>query len=290
MRSMGTGRRSGAPPEMSGGAIEREAKLAADARRAVARRSALWFAGFAGIFTRALKRDFHAVRLSNDGPPPAPDTPALLVYSNHPSWWDAAIYAVLMARLFPGRAGHAPIDDVMMSRYGFMGRIGAFGVAQNSMAGAAAFLATSAHILSEPRGMLFVTAQGRFADPRERPVRLAPGLVHLVDRVPGATLVPLALDYPFWDERKPELLLRFGEPMPARALADLSRTARHDLLARHLEATQDELAAEAIARDAAAFQVLVGGSAGVGGVYDLWRRARAAAGGKQFVAAHGGQP
>lgn len=275
---------------MAGGAVEREAKLALEARAAVARRSSLWFAGFAHIFTRALKSDFHAVRLAKKGPPPAPDTPALLVYSNHPSWWDAAVYAVLMARLFPGRAGHAPIDEIMMSRYGFMGRIGAFGVAQNSMAGAAAFLATSAHILAKPEGMLFVTAQGRFADPRERPVRLAPGLVHLIDRVPGATLVPLALDYPFWDERKPELLVRFGEPVPARALADLSRPARHDLLAQRLETVQDALAAEAVAREAAAFDVLIGGSAGVGGVYDLWRRARAAAKGERFTAAHGGQP
>ncbi len=264
-----------------------EDRLAADAQARLARRSAAWFNGFAYIFTRALRSDFHAVRLSVAGPPPDPATPRLLVYSNHPSWWDAAIYAVLMARLFPGRPGHAPIDEAMMRRYGFMARIGAFGVAQDSLRGAAVFLATAAQILAEPRGLLFVTAQGRFADPRTRPVRLAPGLAHLLDRAPDAMLVPMALDYPFWDERKPELLVRFGAPVPARTLLPLDREARHAALAGRLEATMDALAAEAIARDPAAFTILLDGRSGVGGVYDLWRRARAAVRGERFTAAHG---
>ncbi len=268
----------------------REQKLAAEARRVLARRSGLWFAGFAHIFSRALARDFHAVRLSRAGPPPAAATPRLIVYSNHPSWWDAAIFTVLIARLFPGRPGRAPIDAAMLSRYGFMERIGAFGVAQDGLRGPATFLATAGAILADPRGLLFVTAQGRFADARERPVRLAPGLAHLLDRVPGATLVPMALDYPFWNERKPELLIRFGTPMPARDLVALPRAARHDRLADRLAATMDALQAEALARDPAGFTTLIGGRAGVGGVYDLWRRSRAALAGQRFSAAHGEPP
>lgn len=268
----------------------REQKLAAEAQRILARRSGPWFAGFATIFTRALARDFHAVRLSRAGPPPAPSTPRLIVYSNHPSWWDAAIFTVLIARLFPGRPGRAPIDEAMLSRYGFMERIGAFGVAQDGMRGAATFLAVAAAILADPRGLLFVTAQGRFADVRERPVRLARGLAHLIDRAPGATLVPMALDYPFWDERKPEALIRFGAPFPAHDLLALSRPARHDELAGRLAATMEALQGETLARDSAAFTTLIGGRAGVGGVYDLWRRSRAVLAGQRFSAAHGEPP
>lgn len=262
-------------------------RLAREARERLARRSPLWFAAFATIFAQALKRDFHAVRVSKSGPPPQAATPRLLVFSNHPSWWDAAIYAVLMARLFPGRTGHAPIDEAMMRRYGFMARIGAFGVAQDHLRGAAVFLATAEQILAEPRGMMFVTAQGRFADVRERPVRLAPGLVHLVDHAPEANLVPMALDYPFWDERKPELLVRFGEAVPARTLLPLDRKARHDALAERLAVTMDGLTAESVARESSAFDTLLDGRAGVGGVYDLWRRGRATLRGERFSAAHG---
>ena len=258
-----------------------------EARAALARRSRLWFATFAAIFSRALTSDFHAVRLARDGPAPDPETPHLLVYCNHPSWWDAAIITVLIARLFPGRPGFAPIDQTMIARYGFMQRIGAFGVAQNAPAGAAMFLTAAAHILSDRRNLIFVTAQGRFADARERPVRLAPGLAHLVDRAPKATFVPLAIEYPFWDERKPELLLRFGVPFPARDLLGLSRRDRQAQLATRLEQVMDDLARQAIARDATVFTTVLSGRTGVGGIYDLWRRGRALARGEHFVAAHG---
>ena len=54
------------------------------------------------------------------------------------------------------------------------------------------------------------------------------------------------------------------------------------VLGAWLEAAQDALAAEAIARDPSRFELLVGGKAGVGGVYDLWRRLRALVRGERF--------
>lgn len=269
------------------GGSSREARLARNAQAVLARRSPLWFALFARIFTRALRSDFHGVRIARDGPVPDPATPHLLIYSNHPSWWDAVIYVVLAHRLFPDRHAFAPIDAAMLGRYGFMGRIGAFGVAQQEAQGAATFLATAAAVLKEPENLLFVTAQGRFADPRERPIRLAPGLSHLLDRAPDATLVPLALDYPFWDERKPELLIRFGEPVAARTLLALPRPLRQKRLADGLETTLAALTRDAMARSPEAFMSLLDGRAGVGGVYDLWRRSKAAFRGERFTAAHG---
>ncbi len=32
---------------------------------------------------------------------------------------------------------------------------------------------------------------------------------------PGGTFLPLALEYTFWNERAPEMLAAFGEPIPA---------------------------------------------------------------------------
>ncbi len=51
--------------------------------------------------------------------------------------------------------------------------------------------------------------------------------------------------------------------------------------------TQDALALEARRRDPAAFEVLVGGKAGVGGVYDRWRWLRALWRGEPFRPEHG---
>jgi hypothetical protein len=54
-----------------------------------------------------------------------------------------------------------------------------------------------------------------------------------------------------------------------------------------LEETQDALACDAMSHDPARFETVLTGSAGVGGVYDAWRRVRAAARGERFVAEHG---
>jgi 1-acyl-sn-glycerol-3-phosphate acyltransferase len=261
--------------------------LEREAQRALAQRSPLMFKLFGRIFRRALARDFHAMRLSRGGATPDPATPRLVIYSNHPSWWDAVAFVLLADTVFSGRAGYAPIHAEMLSRYRFMARIGAFGIEPEGRAGGAAFLAAARQILAKSEGLLLVTAQGRFADVRERPVMLRPGLAHVAKLQPDATFVPLALDYVFWDERKPELLVRFGSPVSGASLAERPVAYRTEALSRVLEETMDALAAEAMTRDPAAFDTLYAGGAGVGGVYDVWRRARAALKGERFSPAHG---
>ncbi len=265
----------------------RSRELESEAERTLARRSPLIFGFFARVFRRALLRDFHAMRLSRQGPPPHPATPRLVIYANHPSWWDAVAFVLLADTAFRGRAGYAPIHAEMLTRYPFMARIGTFGIELEGRAGGAAFLAAARQILVKPEGLLLVTAQGRFADVRARPVQLRPGLAHVASLQPDATFVPLALDYVFWDERKPELLVRFGESVTGASLAEQPVAARTEALARALEETMDALAVDAMTRDPKTFETLFAGGVGVGGVYDLWRRARATVRGERFSAAHG---
>ena len=208
----------------------------------------------------------------------------LIVYSNHPSWWDPAFAMVLVTSLFRDRACFGPIDAAMLERYGFMRRIGLFGVEPGTRAGAAAFLRTSEAVLSRPGRMLWVTAQGSFADPRARPVALRPGVAHLVARLPDAVAMPVALEYPWWTESRPEALARFGEPLEDAA------DDRRGRLEGALAEAMDALAADAVARDPSAFRDVVRGRSGVGGVYDLWRRARATARGERFRPAHMAEP
>ncbi len=242
------------------------------------------------VFTRYsryyLKKNFHAVRLSRAGRPIDPGAGPLVVVLNHPSWWDPLL-ALVLKDLFPSDYAHyAPIDAAALKKYRFFGRLGFFGVEQHTLRGAADFLAVGKALLARPRTALWVTAQGRFTDVRERPVRLRRGVAHLSRRLNGGVLLPLALEYPFWEERFPEALARFGEPIPIGNGADLTVEEWARRIEAGLEATQDALAVEA-ARDPLAFEVIVGGKVGVGGVYDLWRRLRAWMRGERFRASHG---
>lgn len=243
-----------------------------------------WFRFYA---ERYLARHFHAVRLSRTG---RPDLEAargrpVIVYLNHPSWWDPLVGLVLAVRLFPGRRQLAPIESAALEKYKFFERLGFFGIEPGTARGARRFLAVAEKLLAAPDTALWVTAGGRFADPRERPVRLQAGLGHLASRLENAAVFPLALEYPFWNERFPEALARFGEPVflsEKRAPAEWTA-----LLEERLAATQDALAAEALSRDPDRFEALIGGHAGVGGIYDVWRRLRAGLRGERFRPEHG---
>lgn len=230
-------------------------------------RYARWYVG----------RSFDGVRRSGPLPELPPDRP-LLVYANHPSWWDPLLLLLAVQHAAPQRRAFGPIDAAALAQYPFMARLGLFGI-DAGRRGAAQFLKHGERLLDDARTALVVTVQGRFTDARARPLTVLPGVVHLARRRPHAVLLPIALEYPFWDERTPEALFRFGAPH------DGAGVAVDDLRAR-LTAAADELAAEAQSRDPDRFATVLRGRAGVGGVYDLGRRLRAALRGERFTASH----
>ena len=215
---------------------------------------------------------------------------AVVVYFNHPSWWDPMMAILLATQLFPERTHYGPIEAEALERYGFFRKLGFFGV-EPGVAGARRFLRVADEVTSRAGTAMWITPEGAFTDPRQRPVRLRPGLGRLARRAARAgrqvTLLPLALEYPFWEEKNPEALLRFGEPVRTTEAGELDAGEWDRLLAERLEEAQEELAAAAVERDPVSFEAMVGGKAGVGGLYDLWGRAKALLRGERFEAEHG---
>jgi 1-acyl-sn-glycerol-3-phosphate acyltransferase len=179
-----------------------------------------------------------------------------------------------------------PFDAAALAKYPLFGRLGAFGIDRSSRRGAVEFLTTSRAILAAPGTTLWITAQGEFSDPRRRPVVLQPGLAHLMRALEEGLVVPLAVEYPFWNERRPVALSRFGSPIDIAGEGERTVEELNGLLAERLAETMDTLAEEAAARDPGRFRTLVLGRAGVGGVYDIGRRFRAWTRGRRFDSAH----
>ncbi len=248
----------------------------------LAERSPLVLKFFGKLFERDLAASFHAVRCSGNVPEACGP---LVIFANHPSWWDGEIFAWLSTTMFAGRRCFVPIEAAMLERYRFFRKLGAFPVAPG-YAGAAAFLAVGEAVLGHDDGLLLVNAEGRFCDVRKRPLRVAAGLSHLARRVPAARFVPLAIEVVFWDERRPNLLLRFGEPVATEAILAGERA----VLSETLTATMDALADDAVTRDPSRFTTLLAGKTKINPVYDSWRRARALFRGEHFDPAHGASP
>ena len=241
---------------------------------------------FAAYSRRYVRRNFHAFRILESGLPPHDAARTLVIYLNHAAWWDPLVCLLLSREFFPGRMSFAPIDAAMIERYGFFKHLGFFGVEKNTPRGAITFLRTAHAILASSGNALWLTPQGRFMDVRERPLRLEDGLGALATREPAAAFVPVAIEYAFWTEPRPEILVSFGEPIvpgdePARIAAEWTRT-----FTEMLETTQDELAARSCCREAAEWRTLNRGKSGVGGIYDAWRWLRARMRGEKFEPEH----
>jgi 1-acyl-sn-glycerol-3-phosphate acyltransferase len=234
------------------------------------------------IVRRYFKKHFRTVMVQN-GERLTDISGALIVYANHSSWWDPMVSLLLANKLLPGCKHYAPMDADALKRYPILRRLGIFPVEMKTARGAAQFLRTSQAIL-ESGGVVWITPQGRFADPRATELKFKPGLGALAMRVPAAKVLPLAIEYTFWDERMPETLLRFGDCVDVHEAANAEdATAR---LETALNAVMMQLKTASMARDVSAFDVLLAGRRGTGGVYALGRRMRALIAGKKFAADH----
>lgn len=276
------------PPSAAEAATARET---AQRRQASAsptrRRSPVVHRFMAAYFERFFRRHMNALRLAHWGAPALPAAAGpVVVYSNHPAWWDAAVYILAADRLLPDHESYAPIDAAMLERYGIFGRIGAFGVDLETARGAADFLMASADILSRPDRALWITAQGRFVDNRRRPLGVKPGVARLPELAPDAIVLPLAIEYGFWMERGAEAFIAFGAPMRGQDLVAMRRPGRLAHLEQALTDTLDRLQEDASSRDPSRFRSLLDGRAGIGGIYDGWRRIGAALRGRRFDASH----
>jgi 1-acyl-sn-glycerol-3-phosphate acyltransferase len=237
-------------------------------------------------FLRTFARSFTALRIPPWGMPRTPEGRALVFYANHPGWWDGVMFMLLIRRFYPGRPAFIPMDAEALRKYGFMRRLGVFGVEQQSARGAVAFLQTAKLVLEGDKHMLWMNAPGRFSDVRERPVPISAGTVRLAELAPHALFVPLAFEYTHWAEKREEALAAFGTPIEGAVLAALDRESRAEMLREGLTAAMDRLSAEATSRDPARFVTVLEGGAGVGGLWGFWQYLKALVRGEGDVPHH----
>jgi 1-acyl-sn-glycerol-3-phosphate acyltransferase len=194
---------------------------------------------------------------------------------NHVSWWDPLVMLALHSSFWPDRRPLAPMDIVQLQKLGIFRKIGTFGVDPDdprSLDAMAGFLKTEFDRLERPT--LWINPQGRFEDPRV-PVEVRPGAARTAADATAAgkevRAVAIALEYPFWLDPKPELLIRAEPIVPERTNTPGWLRAIRSAMTTNAE----ELAELAIARDPAGFEHLLGGAgAKTNPLYDLWLRLR----------------
>jgi hypothetical protein len=214
---------------------------------------------------------FDCVRLQVVGPLPHPADGPLIIYLNHPSWWDGYMCLLLSRMVLRSRfESFLMMEEPELRRYRFFTWAGCFSVDRQDARSAARSVAYIGRLLAEQRARsLFIFPQGVLTPNDRRPLMLYPGIAHVVRRAGGATLWPVALRYEFRGEQRPEAFIRAGPSHYASGAAN-PRALMADL-DRRLTMLVDALRDEVTAGDLTSYQTLLHGRAGVNRVFDALR-------------------
>ncbi|MFK8115549.1 MAG: lysophospholipid acyltransferase family protein [Rubripirellula sp.] len=242
------------------------------------------YRGFRDYSRRLLRKRFRALRVAQESFPHVADGEPLLIYTNHPSWWDPLVAVTLNESLFNTRQFRAPIDAEALKKYAILGRLGFFPIERESSQGTRGFLTAMQTLLSQPTA-IYITPQGKFVDVRDQQP-FEPGLAHVVSRMKIGTVLPMAIEYTYWDESTPEILVQFGSPIDVTVETERSKEDWNRFLEATLASTQASLAAKGISRSADGFNTIVGGRVGEGGLYDFARRVKSMVSGRKFDPSH----
>lgn len=211
---------------------------------------------------------FERVWVQTHGPLPTPADGPLIVYLNHPSWWDGYM-ALLVARHVLNRrySNYLMMEEPQLRSYRFFTWCGCFSVDRHDPRSAARSVAYISHILRERRGRaLYIFPQGVLTPNDQRPLVLYPGVAHIVKRVGEAVLLPAVLRYEFRGEQRPEAFISVGPAHSASAATD-ARKLTNDVAGR-LTSHADALREAVVNEQLDGFRPLLHGRPGVNRVFD----------------------
>ncbi len=238
----------------------------------IPKRSKWLLDGFLWYCRRIIRHDFHAFALHDQALCEAawPKDSPLVVYCNHPGWWDPILAILTHQIAFPDYGFFAPIEGEALKKYQVLSKLGFYGVTLESFRGAADFLTTSRAILAGDRNAIYLTPEGRFCDVRDQQNRFKPGLAHLFTTIPNLVAIPMAIEYAFWNERKPLMFARFGTPI-LQSKSSVIKSDVCNFLESGLRTVQNQLAELVLQRSLDPFRVIVSPKKGPTSAYDAAR-------------------
>ncbi len=175
----------------------------------------VWFAD--RVFFRMLSHRFYALRVKNIeayNERRNKNFPTIF-YAPHMNWWDGIVGYNLMRRAFKIKRVRMMIEE--MNRFPMFALAGAFPVNKASAQAAMESLRYIINDLNSPDMGFWIFPQGIVNPPNHRPIEFQTGFVYIAQNIArkhgGVNLVPVAVNYTFLREDRPECLCEVGEPI-----------------------------------------------------------------------------
>lgn len=189
----------------------------------------LWVASM--FFFNMLQNRFYAFRYRGEENYFNGDTnvPTIL-FAPHCNWWDGIVLYNTTHRIF-----HKEIRLMVeeLNRFPLLRRGGAYSVNKKSPQSAMKALQYSVDVVGDIRNMLCIFPQGIIRPPHYRPIEFQTGLAYIaenaVKRYGKVNLIPMAVDYAFFRDNRPEVIVEFGRRIEMVKGNDLDKLSRKEL-------------------------------------------------------------
>lgn len=178
-----------------------------------AKTSRFWLTIASLFFFNMLQNRFYAMRYNgvenyNNRDKSVPT----ILFSPHCNWWDGIVMYNITHRIC-----HKEIRLMVeeLNRFPLLRRGGAYSVNKKSAQSAMKALKYSVDLLKDFRNQLCIFPQGIIRPPHYRPIEFQTGLAYIaqnaVKKYGKINLIPIAVDYCFLRDNRPEVIVDFGK-------------------------------------------------------------------------------
>jgi len=168
------------------------------------------------FFYKMLENRFYSLRIKNEElfNNRNPEYPCVM-YAIHGNWWDGIVGYNMMRRVFKVTP-RMMIEE--MNRFPVFAKAGAFPINKKSPQEAIKSLKYIVDDLAGNKKLgLWIFPQGIIKPPNFRPIEFQTGLAYIAQGVTkksgGINLIPIAVNYVFLREDKPEVVVEVSEPI-----------------------------------------------------------------------------
>lgn len=168
---------------------------------------------------RLLKKNFSHFYLANEFPNIARHK-KLIVTPNHFSWWDGFFIDYLFKH-FSKRKLHIMMLEEQLRRYWFFKKLGAFSISPRSTKSIIETAEYAKEILRDANNFVVYYPQGKIEPFDAVRMNLQNGLKYFIPQnEPEAAILPIAFKIQFFEEKTPEIVVRFGDLIESGAALD----------------------------------------------------------------------
>lgn len=136
----------------------------------------------------------------------------IIMFAPHSNWWDGIVGYHICNRIFKKEI-RLMVEE--LKRFPLLRRGGAFSVNKKSPQASMEALKYSVDILSDLNNILYLFPQGIIKPPNFRPIEFQSGLAYIAEKAVKkygkVALMPIAVNYMFLRDNRPEVLVEMGE-------------------------------------------------------------------------------